>query len=341
MVQNGWWGALSALLIALAVTPLVRKLAFRIGAVDRPNERKVHAGIMARMGGLGIYIAFVASALLFAPRSAQLTGILLANTLIVITGILDDTRDLSPKIKLLGQVLAALVLMEYGFEVKFLTLPLEGGIVYLERADTIFTVFWLVGVTNAVNLIDGLDGLAAGTSAIAAATMSVVALMTGQIQAFVLGLTLVGAIVGFLRYNFHPASIFMGDTGSMLLGFNLAALAILGMTKSVTVISLLLPVIILGIPILDTLWAIVRRASRGKHIFEADKKHLHHRLLQIGLSHRNTVLVIYGVNLFLGAAAILVQTLGTLWSLAAVAVLAVLLLLFARWLGALTDHLEP
>lgn len=341
MVQNGWWGALSALLIALAVTPLVRKLAFRIGAVDRPNERKVHAGIMARMGGLGIYIAFVASALLFAPRSAQLTGILLANTLIVITGILDDTRDLSPKIKLLGQVLAALVLMEYGFEVKFLTLPLEGGIVYLERADTIFTVFWLVGVTNAVNLIDGLDGLAAGTSAIAAATMSVVALMTGQIQAFVLGLTLVGAIVGFLRYNFHPASIFMGDTGSMLLGFNLAALAILGMTKSVTVISLLLPVIILGIPILDTLWAIVRRASRGKHIFEADKKHLHHRLLQIGLSHRNTVLVIYGVNLFLGAAAILIQTLGTLWSLAAVAVLAVLLLLFARWLGALTDHLEP
>lgn len=341
MVQNGWWGALSALLIALAVTPLVRKLAFRIGAVDRPNERKVHAGIMARMGGLGIYIAFVASALLFAPRSAQLTGILLANTLIVITGILDDTRDLSPKIKLLGQVLAALVLMEYGFEVKFLTLPLEGGIVYLERADTIFTVFWLVGITNAVNLIDGLDGLAAGTSAIAAATMSVVALMTGQIQAFVLGLTLVGAIVGFLRYNFHPASIFMGDTGSMLLGFNLAALAILGMTKSVTVISLLLPVIILGIPILDTLWAIVRRASRGKHIFEADKKHLHHRLLQIGLSHRNTVLVIYGVNLFLGAAAILIQTLGTLWSLAAVAVLAVLLLLFARWLGALTDHLEP
>jgi len=341
MVQNGWWGALSALLIALAVTPLVRKLAFRIGAVDRPNERKVHAGIMPRMGGLGIYIAFVAAALLFAPRSAQLTGILLANTLIVITGILDDTRDLSPKIKLLGQVLAALVLMEYGFEVKFLTLPLEGGIVYLERADTIFTVFWLVGVTNAVNLIDGLDGLAAGTSAIAATTMSVVALMTGQIQAFVLGLILVGAIVGFLKYNFHPASIFMGDTGSMLLGFNLAALAILGMTKSVTVISLLLPVIILGIPILDTLWAIVRRASRGKHIFEADKKHLHHRLLQIGLSHRNTVLVIYGVNLFLGAAAILIQTLGNLWSLAAVAVLAVLLLLFARWLGALTDHLEP
>lgn len=331
---------LTALLISLAATPLVKRLAFRIGAVDKPNERKVHEGLMPRLGGLAIFVSFVLCLLFFVDMTSQLVGLLIANLVIVATGIYDDTRDMSAKIKLFGQFIAALILVEYGFRVQFLTLPFDGGIYYLPRADIIFTVLWIVGVTNAVNLIDGLDGLAAGTATIAAVTISVVAYMTGQYQAFQIGIILAFATLGFLRYNFNPASIFMGDTGSMFLGFNLGALAILGMTKSVTVISLVLPVIILGIPILDTLWAIFRRAKRRKPIFEADKKHLHHRLLHMGLSHRRTVLVIYGANVFLGIGAVLIQSLGTLSSMVGFLVLVILMLLFAWKLGTMTDSIE-
>ncbi len=331
---------LTALAISLAVTPLVKRFAFRIGAVDKPNERKVHEGVMPRLGGLAMFVSFILTVFLYLEFSPQLAGLIMANLVIVATGIYDDTREISPKLKLFGQFIAALILVEYGFRVQFITIPFDGGIYYLPRADIIFTVLWIVGITNAVNLIDGLDGLAAGTATIAAVTISIVALMTGQDQAFLIGVILAFATLGFLRYNFNPASIFMGDTGSMFLGFNLAALAILGMTKSVTVISLVLPVIILGIPILDTLWAIVRRAKRRKPIFEADKKHLHHRLLHMGLSHRRTVLVIYGANVFLGIGAVLIQSLGTLSSIIGFVFLVVLMLLFAWRLGALTDSID-
>lgn len=300
---------LASIVLSLILTPLVKKLAFKIGAIDQPNERKVHEGIMPRLGGLAIFISFLVVSLFFAERNTAFYGLLLADLTIVVTGILDDTLGLSPKIKMLGQLIAALILVEYGFIIGFIELPGLSSYLWLSRASVIVTVLWLIGVTNAINLIDGLDGLAAGTVAIAMVAILVSAFRIGLVEAVLVGSIFWGAIIGFMPYNFFPASIFMGDTGSMLLGFNVAAFAILGMTKSVTVISLIIPVLILGIPIMDTLWAIVRRASNGNKIFEADKKHLHHRLLNIGHSHKNTVLMLYGFSGVLSICALLMEPL--------------------------------
>lgn len=329
-------GSLAAV-ISLVLTPVVKCLAIKIGAVDYPNERKVHEGVMPRLGGLAIFLSFLIVSLIFADKNSSYTGLILADLIIVLTGIADDTKGLGPKLKLMGQVLAALVLVEFGFRINFIVFPITSYI-FLERASVIVTVFWLVGVTNAINLIDGLDGLAAGTVLCAVFFVSVSAYRIGLMPAVLLGAIFGGSILGFLPYNFNPASIFMGDTGSMLLGFNVAALAILGMTKSVTVISLLLPVVILGIPILDTLWAILRRASTGKKIFEADKKHLHHRLLNIGLSHRNTVLTIYAIDIVLGVCAMLIQSLGSWWSLVIVVAISAILITLAVRLGIASDE---
>ncbi|QRN86786.1 undecaprenyl/decaprenyl-phosphate alpha-N-acetylglucosaminyl 1-phosphate transferase [Clostridia bacterium] len=326
-----------ATVISLLLTPIVKRLAIKIGAVDYPNERKVHEGVMPRLGGLAIFLSFLVVSLAFAEKSSTYTGLILADLIIVLTGIADDTKGLGPKLKLMGQVLAALVLVEFGFRINFIVFPITSYI-FLERASVIATVLWLVGVTNAINLIDGLDGLAAGTVLFAVFFISVSAYRIGLMPAVLLGAIFGGSILGFLPYNFNPASIFMGDTGSMLLGFNVAALAILGMTKSVTAISLLLPVVILGIPILDTLWAILRRASTGKKIFEADKKHLHHRLLNIGLSHRNTVLTIYAIDVVLGVCAMFIQSLGSWWSLVILVALAALLITMAVRLGIASDE---
>lgn len=328
---------LLAALLSLLLTPVVKWFAVKIGAVDHPNERKVHEGIMPRLGGLAIFLSFLTVSLIFAVKDSSYLGLVLADIIIVITGVADDTKGVGPKMKLLGQFLAALVLVEFGFRINFIALPITSYI-FLERASVIVTVFWLVGVTNAINLIDGLDGLAAGTVFFAVLFVSISAFQIGLMPAVMLGSILAGAILGFIPYNFNPASIFMGDTGSMLLGFNVAALAILGMTKSVTLISLLLPVVILGIPIMDTLWAILRRASSGKKIFEADKKHLHHRLLHIGLSHRRTVLVIYAIDIALGICALFIQSLETWWSLVLLVALAAVLITLAVRLGLATDE---
>lgn len=334
MMGRALAGALLAALIAYFLTPAVIRLAHRIGAVDHPNERKVHEGVMPRLGGLSFFAAFLAAALLLGEKTPYLTGLLLADGILVGLGVVDDTRGVGPKTKLLGQFLAALLLVEFGFLIDFINLPLGGAsLLFLSRASLLVTVLWLVGITNAVNLIDGLDGLATGTGFIALAAISVVAFLTGLTEAMVLGMILAGALLGFLPHNFYPARIFMGDTGSMLLGFNVAAIAILGMTKSVTFISLVLPVVILGVPILDTAMAILRRASCGRRVFEADREHLHHRLLHLGISHRNTVLLIYAINAGLGVAAVFIQNLDTLSSLLVLLVLAALLLLLAVRLG--------
>lgn len=322
---------LISLVLSLGLTPLVKRLAFYIKAVDCPNERKVHEGIMPRLGGLAIFLSFALVSLVFAQRNSAFYGLLLADLIIVLTGVLDDTRGLSPKMKMLGQLLAALVLVEYGFIIGAINIPVFSSYLWLSRASVIFTVLWLMGITNAVNLIDGLDGLAAGTVSIALVAILLGALSIGAYEAVFLGAIFLGAILGFLPYNFYPASIFMGDTGSMLLGFNVAAFAIMGMTKSVTLISLIIPVLFLGVPILDTLWAILRRASNGAHIFQADKKHLHHRLLNMGHSHRNTVLLIYGFSAYLGVSALLMQDFPLAASLILlVGVLAFLIYLFTR-----------
>ncbi|MDW7674356.1 MAG: MraY family glycosyltransferase [Bacillota bacterium] len=321
-----------AFVIPLICTPLVKKLAFKIGAVDAPNHRKVHSKVMPRMGGLAIYLAFIAAVLVGLPLSESLMGLILGATIIVAIGILDDIRDISPKLKLLGQIAAALILVHFGVDVEFITNPFN-GVIALGMLSIPVTIFWVIGITNAVNLIDGLDGLAAGTAIITAITLAIVAWTEGQTVVMYAALILAAATLGFLRFNFHPAQIFMGDSGSMFLGFVLATLSILGLGKSATVISIFIPILILGVPILDTAFAIVRRYLNHQPIFSADKEHLHHRLLAMGLTHKATVVVIYGIHLVMGLSAVLLTFLTTAQGVMILSMLSIIIILGAERLG--------
>lgn len=310
-------GALIAFIIALIATPIISKIAFRIGAVDRPDARKVHSRIMPRMGGIAIYLAVSLAILITGSMTGlapQVKGLLLGGTIITLVGLIDDLKNLSPRVKLLGQIVAASVLVAYGSKVMFITNPF-GSLIYLNPFGIDFgiplTILWVVGVTNAVNLVDGLDGLAGGLASIAALTIGVIAWHEGQMMAVIPALTLFAAIAGFLRYNFFPAKIFMGDSGSLFLGYMLAGLSVMGLTKGAAVMSMFVPVLIFGIPIFDTLFAILRRYINNKPIFQADKEHLHHRLLALGLSHKQTVLIMYGVSCLLGVSAVFLTFLTT------------------------------
>ncbi|MFA4885814.1 MAG: MraY family glycosyltransferase [Desulfotomaculaceae bacterium] len=300
--------------LSLLVTPLVKKWAFKCGALDRPDQRKVHKRVMPRLGGLAIYLSFLVAVTLTCDITLQIAGLLVGGSLIILLGFFDDTRGISPRVKLAGQVVAALAVIPFGLEVQFLTNPFSDEQITLGLLLSIpVTVLWIVSVTNAVNLIDGLDGLAGGTIFISALTLAGVVWIEasrapvssqGQWDAIMLAMILASAVIGFLRYNFYPAKIFLGDSGSMYLGFSLASLSVMGLAKSATFISVIIPVVILGIPLLDTTFAIVRRYYGHRPIFQADREHLHHRLLKLGLSHRQAVLSIYGVNVVLGLSAI-------------------------------------
>lgn len=325
---------LASLVLALLFTPIVRKLAFVIGAVDQPNARKVHSRIMPRLGGVAIYMAFVLMVLATQTLTKQTIGLLLGATIIVGLGIVDDVREVTPKVKLLLQFVAATILICFGIEVEFITNPF-GGIIQLGWFSIPVTLLWIIGVTNAVNLVDGLDGLAAGIAGIAAGTLGVVAWMQGKHIEAGLALILMGSIFGFLRYNFYPAKIFMGDSGSMFLGFTLSALSIMGLAKSAAVISLFIPILVLGVPIMDTLFAIIRRYINKQPIFQADKDHLHHRLLASGLSHPQTVMAIYVINVTLASSAVLLTVLTTTQSVFILVAVSVLVLVGANKLGVL------
>lgn len=309
-------GGLVALLLATGLTPLVKKFAIKVGAVDVPNARKVHTRIMPRMGGLGIFAAFVITLcllalfvpdILFGHRDSSLIWALLSGgAIIVLTGALDDRFELSAKVKLVGQIIAACVVV-FGFDltVDFVNVPFGDQYWNIESWIAIpLTIFWIVGVTNAINLIDGLDGLAAGVSAISIATILVMAVFMGNPMVILLCAVLLGSIIGFLFFNFHPAKIFMGDTGSLFLGFSLAVLSLLGF-KQIAIVSFITPLLIIGVPLSDTFFAIVRRAVQKKPIFAPDKGHLHHCLRELGFSHRKTVLVIYAIATFFGVLAII------------------------------------
>ncbi len=309
----------AAFITALLATPLVRKLAFTVGAVDRPdNHRKIHGKVMPRMGGLAVYAGFAAAVLVFGRLSPAAIGIIAGGSLIVLLGFIDDWRGISPRVKLAGQVAAALVAVYFGLKVEFLTNPFDGGVIDLGLWSVPVTVFWIVAVTNALNLIDGLDGLAGGTAGIAALTLACVVwvdmLQNGasdvQAEAIGLALALAASVAGFLPYNFYPARVFLGDCGSLFLGYTLSALAVMGLAKGATFISVVIPVVILGIPLLDTAMAVVRRLFKRRPVFQPDREHLHHRLLQAGMSHVQAVLCLYGVNAVLGASAV-VMTLVT------------------------------
>lgn len=341
MITQALFAMLLALAVSLLLTPVVRKLAVKINALDAPDERKVHQGLMPRLGGLAVYTGFAAVALLMCSHNMALTGLLVGGLLIVLLGIVDDIRGLPAKVKLAGQILAALAVIPFGIQVSFVTNPLSDGIVYLGVLAIPVTVFWIVSVTNAVNLIDGLDGLAGGVTVIAALTIAAVAWQQGVFfgglnslfEVAVLALILAGAVLGFLRYNFYPAKIFLGDTGSMFLGYCLAVLSIMSATKSAAAIPVFIPIVILGIPLLDTFFAIVRRRCNNRPIFKPDKEHVHHRLMAIGLSHRQTVLAIYGISIFMGASAYLLNIITTDRAVLLLAVLSLIIIIAANKIG--------
>lgn len=298
-----------ATLVTLIATPIVKKLAHRVGAIDIPkDDRRVHKTPIPRLGGLAIYLGFILTILLFTQVDREILGMVIGATIIVAMGVVDDIKPLSAKLKLLIQIAAALVLVGFGVRIEFLTNFFKPGeYIYLPMIVAVpITVFWVVGITNTVNLIDGLDGLAAGISTIAAITLAYVAIVNGYHETAIMTLVVAGACIGFLPYNFNPAKIFMGDTGSLFLGFILSAIAIDGTIKGATTLAMVVPVLALGLPIFDTTFAILRRAKNGRPIMEADKGHLHHRLLSIGLCQKRAVLVLYLISILLGTSAILI-----------------------------------
>lgn len=346
-----------ALLIALIMTPLVKRLAFKVGAIDKPNARKVHTRIMPRLGGLAIYAAFVVGFLALYPLMPEgllssydmnlIKGLLVGGTIIVLIGALDDRFELSAKVKLLGQIAAACVVV-FGFDIKINLLNIPFGDTMQPVAEWLsipLTIFWIVGCTNAINLIDGLDGLAAGVSAIAIGTILVMASFMGSEPVILLSALLLGGVIGFLVFNFHPAKIFMGDSGSLFLGFALATLSMLGF-KQVAVVSFVTPLLIIGVPLSDTFFAIVRRMVNKKPIFAPDKGHLHHCLRELGFSHRRTVLIIYGIAAFFGACAIVqsvvVQSHAANWvTFIVIAVLMFVLQIGAELIGIVDKSRRP
>ena len=297
--------------VALFITPVVIGIAKRTGALDKPDPRKVHKKPIPRIGGLAIFSAFVIAtiaAVFFSDIEIEIqfeiVGLIISGTLMMLVGLIDDYKNLPAKVKLLGQIIAAAVLVIiFDVRIDFITDPF-GDYIYLEWLAIPATLFWLVGITNTVNLIDGLDGLAAGVSAIAAVTILLVALEDNILLVAVLTAALAGAAVGFLFYNFNPACIFMGDSGALFLGFMLAGISVIGAVKCAATIALIVPILALGLPILDTTFAIIRRFRGGVPIFKPDKGHLHHRLLGLGFSQRQAVLLMYVISALLGLSAV-------------------------------------
>lgn len=326
-------------MLTILLTPLIKKLAIRIGAVDKPNQRKVHMKVMPRLGGLAIYISFIAGVLLLQPDSPHSLPILLGSLIIVLTGIIDDIRELSPRVKLMGQLAAALVVVLSGIHVEFINLPF-GGQLEFGIFSIPLTILWIVGVTNAINLIDGLDGLAAGVSSIALLTISGMAIIMGDAYVTVLGLILMSSTIAFLFYNFYPAKIFMGDTGALFLGYMISVLSLLGF-KNVTFISLIIPALILGVPISDTFFAIIRRLVHKQPLSAPDKSHLHHCLLRLGFSHRQVVLIIYAIAAMFSLAAF-IFSMATLWgSLIFIGVILITIEIFVESIGLVGKDYKP
>ena len=296
-----------AFLLAFLSTPFVKTLAKKIGAIDIPKDkRRMHTDSVPLIGGLAIFLGFLVSTVIFTEIDIKIIAILSGALIMVVLGVFDDKYALGAKFKLMIQIIAAAIPVIAGVRIERIILPFlkSGGIEFGWLAYPI-TILWIVALTNAVNLIDGLDGLAAGVSAIASFSMFLIALMQGNYLIAVMCAALVGACCGFLPYNFSPASIFMGDTGSTFLGFVMASLSVLGLFKIHAIISFAVPFIAFGIPIFDTSFAIFRRIKEHRPIMSPDRGHLHHRLVDMGFSHKQAVLIIYAICIVLGAVAVL------------------------------------
>lgn len=301
--------------LSCALTPLVKLVAKKIGAMDVPKDnRRMHTTPIPRMGGLAIFAGFLISFLIFGKIDRELQGILLGAVVIVVMGVLDDVITLPAIPKFLVQILAAVLVVVHGCRIEhFMGITLPAWLSYG------LTVLWIVAITNAINFIDGLDGLAAGVSAISAGTMLVVALMLvpdpTAISSAILLAALVGGCIGFIPYNFNPATIFMGDTGSNMLGFILASVSVFGLFKTYAVISFAVPFLVLGLPIFDLCFAVIRRVSKGQSPMHADRGHVHHRLIDMGFSQKQAVAISYMLSALLGLSAVVLTDRGEIQAL--------------------------
>jgi len=298
-----------ALVLSLGATPVVKWLAKLVGAIDVPKEaRRIHKSPIPLLGGLAIFIGFIVSVLLFADITLQIRGILIGAVILVIIGAIDDIHPLRAYIKLIVQIVAALVAIYHGIEIEIFSNPFvlsAKEYVSLGVFTIPVTVIWIVGITNSVNFIDGLDGLAVGVSTISSAVMLIIALMVSDLNVAVIMAALAGACIGFIPYNFNPAKIFMGDTGALLLGYVLATVSILGLFKFYAVVSFAVPFLVLALPLFDTSFAFFRRILKGKNPMLPDRGHFHHRLLDMGLNQKQAVTILYTISGLLGLAAVL------------------------------------
>lgn len=350
--------ALIALVVTTALTPLVRRLALRLGAIDYPGGRRINTEPTPRLGGVAIYAGFMAAALaaVALTRSGDLLrailgvslrvpiplqadrailGILAGGTFLLAVGIYDDIRGMHPGVKFAAMVLAAAILIPFGLGTQFVTNPFTGRTVPAGPWGTLLTVAWVLVVVNIINIIDGVDGLAAGIVAIAGTTLCLTAFHKADTPAILLAAALVGTAMGFLRHNFNPARIFMGDSGSMFLGYVLGGVSVMGLYKSYTLISLSVPMLALGVPIVDTAFAVIRRFRGRRPIYLPDREHLHHRLLDRGLTQRQTVFLLYMVSAALGLGALALAGVNRTASIVTLGVIAAILLMGARRMGLL------
>ena len=310
--------AISALLVAMLVcfltSPLVKNFAYKVGAIDVPKDaRRMHKVPIPRLGGLAIFLGFMVSTLIFVPMTAQLQGILLGAVIIVVLGVVDDITPLHAGLKFGVQILAALIPVLHGVKISVLSNPnifSENPWWFLNGWAIPVTVIWIVAITNSVNLIDGLDGLAVGVSAISSATFLIIALIVAEGDISMLCAAILGACIGFFPYNKNPAKMFMGDTGSTFLGFILATISVQGMFKMYAIISFAVPFLILGLPIFDTAFAFTRRIARGQNPMKADREHVHHRLIDMGLNQKQAVATLYVISTILGLSAVVLTTSG-------------------------------
>lgn len=293
------------LIIVALIIPFVKKIAIHINALDIPDARKVHTKPIPRLGGLGIFIGFLIGYMIFGQSTIQMNSILIGSFIIVLTGMIDDIKPISAKAKLFGQIFASAIIVFYGNilleNVTFFGLNIDFGIFAYP-----ITIIFIVACTNIINLIDGLDGLSSGISSIFYLSTIIICFFQGRFMELelILSVIMLGSTLGFLIHNFHPAKIFAGDSGALFMGFTIAVISLLGF-KTTAITSVFIPLMILAVPILDTLFAIIRRLLKHQKISTPDKQHLHHQLLKMNFSHRNTVLIIYAINILFATASIL------------------------------------
>ena len=308
---------LIAFAISFASTPLVKVFAEKFGAMDVPKDkRRVHDHPIPRLGGLAIFFGFILAVLLFVDITPQIQGILIGAILIVITGAVDDFVSLPALVKLVLQIIAAVIAVAHGVVIECLMNPFAvQDAVSLGIFAIPITILWIVGTTNSVNLIDGLDGLAVGVSMISSITMLVIALIVADSNVALLLAALAGACIGFIPYNFNPAKIFMGDTGALLLGYVLSTVSIIGLFKFYAVVSFFVPILALALPITDTVCAFTRRILKGQNPLKADRGHFHHRLIDFGFNQKQAVSILYFVSAILGLTAVVLTTSGPIKAL--------------------------